>query len=107
MGESVFLKEMGQRIMLRRKSLHMTQEDLAEKLGVSSQMISNLELGKKAIRPDNLARVCDALGLSADFVLTGVHTKTAVDEIAEKLSALTEEELRMIREMVDYMNRKK
>ena len=45
--------------MVRRKSLRMTQEELAEKLGVSTQMISNLELGKKAIRPDNLAKVCE------------------------------------------------
>lgn len=42
-----FLKDMGRRIMVRRKSLRMTQEELAEKLGVSTQMISNLELGKK------------------------------------------------------------
>ena len=98
---------MGQRIMVRRKSLRMTQEELAEKLGVSTQMISNLELGKKAIRPDNLAKVCEALELSADFVLTGVSTKTAVDAVAEKLTQLTAEELRMVSDMIDYMNNKK
>ena len=49
------------RIMLRRKSLRLTQEELAEKIDVSTQMISNLELGKKAIRPENLAKVCDVL----------------------------------------------
>lgn len=61
MSETAFLKEMGQRIMLRRKSLRLTQEELAEKIDVSTQMISNLELGKKAIRPENLAKVCDVL----------------------------------------------
>ena len=61
MSETAFLKEMGQRIMLRRKSLRLTQEELAEKMDVSTQMISNLELGKKAIRPENLAKVCDVL----------------------------------------------
>ena len=39
-GDTEFLKAMGQRIMVRRKSLRMTQEELAEKLGVSMQMIS-------------------------------------------------------------------
>ena len=106
-SDNEFLKAMGQRIMVRRKSLHMTQEELAEKLGVSTQMISNLELGKKAIRPDNLAKVCEALELSADFVLTGVSTKTAVDAVAEKLTQLTAEELRMVSDMIDYMNNKK
>lgn len=107
MGDTDFLKEMGQRIMVRRKSLRMTQEELADKLGVSAQMISNLELGKKAIRPENLARVCDVLGLSADFVLTGANTKTAVDAVAEKLVHLTAEELQMVSDMIDYMNKKK
>ena len=107
MGDTVFLKEMGQRIMVRRKSLRMTQEELADKLGVSAQMISNLELGKKAIRPENLARVCEVLGLSADFVLTGTNTKTAVDAVAKKLVQLTAEELQMVSDMIDYMNKKK
>jgi len=106
-GDTEFLKEMGQRILVRRKSLRMTQEELAEKLGVSTQMISNLELGKKAIRPDNLARVCDALSLSADFVLTGNNTNTAVDTVAKKLIQLTAEELKLVNDMVDYMNGKK
>jgi transcriptional regulator with XRE-family HTH domain len=106
-GDNEFLKEMGQRIMVRRKSLRMTQEELAEKLGVSTQMISNLELGKKAIRPENLAKVCSVLELSADFILTGTNTKTAVDAVAEKLIQLTAEELQMVNEMIDYMNSKK
>ena len=107
MGDTDFLKEMGQRITVRRKSLRMTQDEMAEKLGVSAQMISNLELGKKAIRPENLARVCDVLGLSADFILTGTNTKTAVDAVAEKLTQLTAEELQMVSDMIDYMNKKK
>lgn len=104
MGNNEFLKEMGQRIMLRRKTLRMTQEELAEKLGVSTQMISNLELGKKAIRPENLARLCSELNLSADFVLTGANTRTAVDSVAEKLSQLSEEELQLVSNLVNYMN---
>ena len=107
MGDNEFLKTMGQRIMVRRKALQMTQEELAEKLGVSTQMISNLELGKKAIRPENLARVCEVLKLSADFVLTGVNTKTAVDSVAEKLAQLTAQELRIVSDMIEYMNSKK
>jgi len=106
-GDTESLREMGQRIMVRRKALRMTQEELAEKLGVSTQMISNLELGKKAIRPENLVKVCAALELSADFVLTGAATKTAVDAVAQKLAQLSGEELQMVNDMIDYMNRQK
>ena len=107
MGDYEFLKAMGHRIMVRRKSLRMTQEELSEKLGVSTQMISNLELGKKAIRPENLAKVCDVLGLSADFILTGTDSQTAVDAVSEKLTRLTPEELQLVSDMIDYMNNKK
>ena len=106
MGDTEFLKEMGKRIMVRRKSLRMTQEELAEELGVSTQMISNLELGKKAIRPENLAKVCSVLNMSADFILTGANTQSPVDEVAEKLIQLTAEELQMVSDMIDYMNKK-
>ena len=70
-------------------------------------MISNLELGKKAIRPENLAKVCEVLDLSADFILTGTNTKTAVDVVADKLVLLTDAELQMVNDMIDYMNNKK
>lgn len=107
MSDTEFLRKMGQRIMVRRKALQLTQEELAERLDVSTQMISNLELGKKAIRPDNLAKVCKALDLSADFVLYGADTQTPVDIVADKLPHLTDTELQMVNDMIDYMNSKK
>ena len=107
MGDSEFLKAMGQRIMVRRKALRMTQEELSEKIGVSTQMISNLELGKKAIRPENLAKVCEVLEISASFILTGNNTKTEVDTVAEKLLNLSASELQMVNDMIDYMSNKR
>ena len=108
MGESVFLKEMGQRIMTRRKSLRLTQEELAEKIDVSTQMISNLELGKKAIRPENLAEVCRVLDISADYILTGVNTNNQeINIIAEKLMKLSNKEFEIVSDLIDYMQDKK
>ena len=107
MGDAEFLKAMGQRIMVRRKSQRLTQEELAEKIGVSTQMISNLELGKKAIRPENLAKICEVLDLSADFVLTGLQIKSDVNEVLEKMLRLSDDELSLIKEIIDYMNNKK
>ena len=73
MADEKLLQEMGARIKLRRRELNMTQEQLAEQMDVSIQMISNLELGKKAIRPENLAKVCDILDISADYLLRGKY----------------------------------
>jgi len=65
------LQEMGKRISARRKELRLTQEELAEKAGLTSQTISTAETGSKALRPGNIARLCEALGTSADYLLFG------------------------------------
>ncbi len=65
------LKQIGNRILNRRKQLRMTQEDLAEKAGITPQTVSSAELGKKALRPENIIRVCSALDISTDYLLLG------------------------------------
>lgn len=104
MSETDFLKKMGKRITARRKALCFTQETLAEKIDVSTQMISNLELGKKAIRPENLAKVCEALQVSADYILTGQNTpKDEINTIAENLMELSAKELNIVKNLIEYM----
>ncbi len=51
------LKQIGNRILHRRKQLRMTQEELSEKAGITPQTVSSAELGKKALRPENIIRV--------------------------------------------------
>lgn len=65
------VQEMGKRISARRKELRLTQEELAEKAGLTSQTISTVETGTKALRPENIARLCEALDTSADYLLFG------------------------------------
>ena len=107
MADYELLKQIGDRIYKKRKSLKMTQAELAEKVCVSTQMISNLECGKKAIRPENLIKICEVLNMSADYILTGNNTNNAIDDIIGKLANLTSDELQMVNEMIDYMSNKK
>lgn len=65
------LKQIGNRILSRRKQLRMTQEELAEKAGITPQTVSSAELGKKALRPENIIRICSALDISTDYLLLG------------------------------------
>ncbi len=100
------LKDMGERIYKRRKVLELTQEELAEKIGVSTQMISNLELGKKAIRPENLIKISSVLGISCDYILKGISNNDVSNEIFEKIINLSENDLKFINQMIDYINKK-
>lgn len=107
MSNKTFLEQIGERVYNKRKKQKLSQAELAEKIGVSVQMISNLECGKKAIRPDNIVKVCEALNISTDYLLTGYTADNEMSEILEKLSNLSPSELKMINDMIDYMNQSK
>ena len=63
--------ELGEKIASRRKSLGITQEDLAELSGVSVRFLSSLERGKPTARLDTVLAVLDALGLESRIVTRG------------------------------------
>ncbi|MBQ8747390.1 MAG: helix-turn-helix transcriptional regulator [Clostridia bacterium] len=98
---------MGERIYAARKTQNMTQEQLAEKIGVSTQMISNLELGKKAIRPENLVKVCAVLNISADYALSGKEFCSPAGTLSQKMVSLSRDELRLLEDIINYMHGKK
>ena len=95
------LEEMGQRIYERRKKLGMTQEALAEKGDTTMQFISYAELGKRAMRPENLLKVAAALGVSADYLLTGDIVDKDLLLLSDKLRKLTPSQFRTIENIVD------
>ena len=103
MEEKSFLKEMGNRIYLRRKALHLTQEELAEKINVSTQMISNLETEKKAIRPENLSKLCATLNISCDYILTGREHSVPTDPLYQKFTEMSPTERRILTDLIEYM----
>ena len=103
MGSDAFLIDMGIRIAQRRKELRLTQEQLAEKMGVSLQTVSCIELGKKAIRPENLANLCTCLQISADYVLYGKRNQLQMDDTISKLSALKPEAYHVVQSMIELL----
>ena len=107
MSNKTFLEQIGERVYNKRKKQKLSQAELAEKIGVSVQMISNLECGKKAIRPENIVKICEALNISADYLLTGYTADNEMSDILEKLSNLSPSEIKIINEMIDYMNNNK
>lgn len=102
-----FLSNMGIRISERRKAMNLTQEKLAEKMGVSLQTISCIELGKKAIRPENLANLCLHLNVSADYILYGKRDENLMNELTTKLSELTPEEYTIVETLVTFLSSRK
>jgi len=103
MGNDTFLMNMGMRIAQRRKELHLTQEMLADKMGVSLQTVSCIELGKKAIRPENLANLCSYLSVSADYILYGKRSEQQMSETVAKLSVLDRDAYSTVQGLIDLL----
>ena len=101
MANETLMKEIGKRIKLRRKHLNITQEQLAESMDVSIQMISNVEQGKKAIRPENLVKLCRALNVSSDYILMGDSHKSSSDDLTKKYELLSPERKKLIHDIID------
>lgn len=64
--EEAFSYYFGEIIRSRRKELHMSQEDLANKVGKKRPYISRIENGED-IRLSNFALLANALGLSIEL----------------------------------------
>lgn len=94
------LTDMGRRLTERRKQLRLTQEDVAERAGLTCQTISTAETGKKALRPENIVKICRALDISTDYLLTGKTTHD-VSMITAKILTLTSAQLRRLEDIID------
>lgn len=95
------LREIGKRILERRKQMRFTQEELSEKAGITPQTISYAELGKKALRPENIIKVCSALEISTDYLLLGKISDGDVSFLDQKISGLTPEQYRYLEDIIN------
>lgn len=95
------LKQIGNRILNRRKQLRMTQEELAEKAGITPQTISSAELGKKALRPENIIRICSALEVSTDYLLLGEVNSHDYSALSDKISDLSPTQYRHLEDIIN------
>ena len=83
----------GDRIKEIREARGMTQDQLADKAGISKGFLSDVENDKRNISSENLLRVANTLGASVDYLLRG-ETRSAKREevvIPPELSEAAEE----------------
>lgn len=71
-NEQIYRKSIGDRIKLARSQTDYTQEDLAEKLQLSSRYISQLERGMAFGSATTIVNICKALNISSDFLFSDI-----------------------------------
>lgn len=93
--DSAFFQALGSRIAQARKERGMTQQALAEALGVAQQTLGHYEVARARIAADLLPRLADALDLSLDELLKGQPTvrlpgkRGPASRIEQQLDAVT------------------
>lgn len=95
------LEQIGRRLFERRKQLRLTQEEVADLAGVTAQTISTAELGKKALRPENIIRICAALNVSTDYLLLGEINEHDRSILSTKISQLTPAQYRHLEDIIN------
>lgn len=78
--------QIGSRILEYRKKMNMSQEEFANKIGVSRQAVSKWELDKAYPDLDKLVDICGMFGLSLDELVNGVeHDEEPVMEAEQRV----------------------
>lgn len=96
----------GKQIQKAREKSGLSQEQLAERIGLSSSAISMIERGARAPSLESFVKILNALEASADVVLMDVLRngyKTKASKIAELIEALSLQEQQKVFAVLDAM----
>ena len=92
--------QIGEQIKIARENAKMTQEQLAERIEVSPQYISDLERGVVGISIATLKHVCTMLCVSSDQILFGQATENRAAAIADKCKILSDKQFAILTEII-------
>lgn len=92
--------DMGLRIKEKRKSLKLTQEEIAEMLDISVKHFSEVERGLTGLSLENLIRLSNILGVSIDYLVNGIIDKDKWSCIISELQNVPKEKETLIKELI-------
>ena len=113
-GQTVFIMRkkvddniyhIGAHVRTARMRAELTQEQLSESIGVTSQYLSDLERGLVGISISTLVRICLRLNVSSDFLLFGEDSPGSGGNLTlvEKIQRLPESKARIVENGVDLL----
>lgn len=97
---SVSYSKIGKNIAAERSKAGLTQEELAERLGISTSHLSNIERAQRTISISMLVKICEELAIPLERLLRGAIYDVAYRENAEAVNS----EERMVRDIIDIVN---
>lgn len=86
--EDNFLIPIGKRIAEIRKSHGITQEALADQLGVTPKHISHTERGISSLSLKNLVAFCNLFDCSLDYIIFGKVEKQVLTKLPDGITSI-------------------
>ena len=74
------MQEIGNRLLAIRKRMGMTQAEVAEAAGLSTRTYADIERGSVNMRIETVLRICEALHITPDEILTQSETTLTAQE---------------------------
>lgn len=110
--DSTFFKELGARIATARKERGLTQQALADQLGIAQQTLAHYEVARARIAASLIPRVAELLDLSFDELLIGTPIvrlpgkrgpASRIERQLDAVSQLPKARQRVVSEVLDAM----
>lgn len=87
----------GERLKNERILQNLTQEDMANKLGITRQAYGNYEAGKRDVDSQTLVKLSSILNISVDYLLGLSNLKKSIKVVNDfDGNSLTEEEKQLL-----------
>ena len=105
--------EFSERLKELRKQAHLTQVELASKLGIVQSSYADWERGKKKPTQENLVKIAQILNVSVDYLVGNSEERTDELDNIELLfrmnsKGLTDEEKKVFKkELIEFMEERK
>lgn len=74
------MREVGNKLLAIRKHAGMTQAEVAEVAGLSSRTYADIERGTVNMRVETILRICEALHITPDEILTKSNEEPLIDK---------------------------
>lgn len=91
----------GEKLKQLRKSQKMTQQQLAERLGVAKSVVSYYESGDRYPSYDVMIKIAKTFHVTSDYLLDIEHKRTL------NVSDLSEDDIAVLMTVADALRRKK
>ncbi len=96
------MKGVYERIKEYRLQFNLTQEYVANYLGINRATVTQIENGNRKVSTDELSKLCDLFGVSADSLLYGEEISKPATVFARSFERLNERDQAEIMNLIRF-----